>query len=633
MWGFLGRLVRVGVLLAWTCGAAGTSSSLPSASFPAASLPALDGLGGIVRAPDGSALADVELLVFAPQSGPAPLARLTTDVEGRFRVPTLSEGTYRVAALKEGYGTVLAMVDLMRRRPVELILRPESLVDDARREQLPRTPAWALRLPVRHPWRERSQDWQDAEAPVAEGAIHGRVDQSMSLGLDRIGAGSRAVGHETGLVLAGALDAATQLRFDGRSRRLGRDDDPLRARHDSLEVSLDHSEEAYGAIAVRAFYDRSHPFALGSFGAATDEPARDRHWGYDASWSHSVDSEHQWEVHLGYRGLGWSPASDAEAESFGPEQRRVGAAGRYESLVVPGHRIRVDFHADYAGGSLESATGPTQDHELRSGWVFGLRASDAVAVSPQWTVLYGLGLTQFSGGGETAVLAPHVGAAWLRSGVRVEGEMTWHEARAGDPETPGPFAERADRRAGFLGAVEAPVGSIVLRLQTRSTPFELSWDGVSNALPRPTALTTGETDVREHSWSARHEQRLLNVGLEWAEGAAAGHRSLRARYGDLAAWGELVPVSYRRAAADVASHGTGTSVHLEWNRLEEPRDAGSWIERSLELRLAQELPAELSGAGPFELLVAWRRSRLSEPSIESPRLRVDELRSGVQVRF
>ena len=101
------------------------------------------GLQGVVRSAAGEVLADVELLVFPGSHSNKRLARLTTDRFGRFEGPVLPPGAYRVAVLKEGYGTLLTLVDLFRRHPIELILSPESLIDPERRESYPKDSSWA----------------------------------------------------------------------------------------------------------------------------------------------------------------------------------------------------------------------------------------------------------------------------------------------------------------------------------------------------------------------------------------------------------------------------------------------------------------------------------------------------------
>lgn len=632
-------------------------------------------LTGVATDTLGRVVAGVEILVTPDRAG-AAVAATRTDELGRFAVASLSPGIYRVAALKSGYVVFLGRVNTQIRSSVELILRPLPGPGEPGGETTSRDRVWALRLPARGPLRdEDDRTWSGfgvaaatTTRPTAD-RLDGGLEQTFRFGDPFRGAAGpeRGVqGSETRLRLGATLGERSRVGLLGRRESVdaeaGARGSPAArgASASDVQVQWKYDASADSRLSVRSFYS-SGVFTASDRAPGSEGEGRaiERQWGWDASWSVELDPESRLDVRLGYRDAeregpraSLQPARgrpDADSP-IDPRRPGFGAAGRYESIAAPGHRIEVAVEA----GRLDEPGRAVADDldrferglPRRYGRDLRFRAEDTWRVSGRSSVVYGVGgYAPLDDTSATPALVPRVGGAY--SGERLQARAVVAYFGGGGPAAPpGAAVVRAEsRRFGYEAEAQVPlVGAFSLRASFAAAPKlhdGLLGGSAEGTIVAPVFVTDGNAAARESSVGIERNGPRYGLHGRFVEGSAAGALSVGSFVG--LPWTVLADERIRyhslRGGARVLSSGTG--VTAEWREVTERSLVGSHgtrDRRSLDVRFSQEVARRRAAGAGLRLLVACRAERARErdskglgSAVEATRVR--EVRAGFAVAF
>jgi hypothetical protein len=581
------------------------------------------GLQGVVRSDAGEALADVELLVFPGSHSSRPLARLTTDRNGRFEGPPLAPGAYRVAVLKEGYGTLLTLVDLFRRHPIELILKPESLIDPERRESYPKESSWALRLPVRHPLRELAADWRVPVRQTSDRSegLHLRLDHVFAFGGHSSGQAADVDGRQTEWNLEHAWDDRYRVLVAGRAIRFGESTADGESHSDEgLDLVFESRNTPLGSLALRGFYDRRSPLVFWAPTEAVREVASADYQGLDVEGESTFGGGRELSWRVGYRG------SSADGSD------RLGLTASYSMMPSARHRLRTVLRADSLTFADTPGTSVGLPPEGTAGnRVLRLNVVDRWDVSSNWSLQYGAGLAGFDGESGSLVTVPELGASWAPGPIRAEMGVRFH-ATDGDASTA--LVENLDGRFGYDFRVDWPLADrVVLQTSFREDPYVIRRNESFERRSLDPVTALGETGRQEARISLGVDAPAFTMQFSLLDGTSSGRHSVMARYGDFAAAWDRVPVAFQEARMDWTIPHSGSEISLEWNRMEEATASGPAVEQSMEWRLVQSLDGLGDAEGHWRLLLAWRLVDLDAPMVANGTRSLQQIRSGLRVSF
>lgn len=601
-------------------------------------------LSGVVRDGAGNLLEGVQVLVLGDGSESLPLAKGLSDAAGRYKIAGLGPGAYRIAAVKPGYQTFLGRVDTLVNATLDVLLR--SGADAIRDPDRADSADWVLRLPTRSILRDITESPPAVTGAEADGPAEAAVRDMPSIRLDQwfvMGEGraepaalTDTRGSQTSAMVGGLLGEHGTMRFEGSLRRLDETSRSLAGvkpsmRQTSMLLDMSYATGRDGSLDVRAFYDRSDLDPL--LGTAGSDPGSlHRAWGYDAAWSLQIDPESRLSVSLDYDDLSlrspgavpqWKiPDNDALAELA---NRRMGAAGTYESMLVDGHQVRLDVRAQFVdpparGTGAALAPSVRADGVLDEGWTVRLDAEDSWSWGRPVSVVSGLGYRQSLAGEGFSVLTPRIGAAWTAEWVSLDVLLsyaeTWFDRWATSSR---PYGQErvAAGGLGYRARIELPItASLTLSGQSAYDPVEL--DGVAYPVAEPQPgqsplyLTDGNASSRSASLAIAHDTVATRTSLRLTEGTAEGLLAPVPQLDlpvQLLARGSL---SFRDGSLAVRVNPWGTEVVVEYRRVEQP---AAFTESSVELRVVQDLLEALQGS--WRLLLAARTASTEPETLEA----------------
>lgn len=667
------RLARIAPLIGLTVALAvspgGASSSL---SVP---------FGGVVRDVLGRSVAEVEILVLPEGETFETIGSAVTDDAGRFRVADLPPGTYRLAALKPGYLAVVGRVDTSLKSTLDLVLRPAPRPGEPGHDRVRNDRSWMLRLPERSVLRET-----DPEQMVAAGGrpgpdrgprwapdLGGQVEHVVAVRRPGVGSsdGASIDGGETALRLYAGFDSRTSMSLAGRRSRFETAGDSHRAapagRLEGTLLRLDVSHETDGAATLdfRAYVDRAEA-GLGPVpgGPALESREGRRSWGYGASWAKQVDRESRVAFEVGFVGaeldLGDGAMHDVaplttRSDPAGLVNRAASAEGRYESMAIDGHRMRVGLRAQMLDLDVPSVRGGQETAFLgivgNDGYSLHLDVADAWTASPPFALTYGLSVLHAMSGVSSTVLAPKTGVTWSHDRWRAEGTVAYYDVASSSyaGRSPGDLGglQPADRW-GYDAEVSAGLGAGVrVKAFTRYAPLRMEaldagagWSGDEALLAAGGNASDRRTGVTVELQGSENLAYLRVI-----HGSASGFladavsRDLPLRF--------LADRDVRYSAGEIGTRlgSTGTDVALAIHRIDEqaigpsPGTAGTDSSVAfVEVTVGQTLARMPRAGASCRLLISGRASVVGDEGGDSERNRLlaalnDRIGAGVVFVF
>ena len=605
------------LILAATFGSTGVRAAAP---------PVLE---GTVRDSLGNVLAGVELLfVEIPATGFAPAATTTSGREGRFRVERLLPGRYRIAALKQGYRTFIGQINTALQESVELVLQP-AVELDAR--ELPRDPAWALRLPRRGILHELEGNATGVESAAAQDDLSVEIEQHFAL--NAAAAESRPEDTEinasrTGLALASTLGANGNLRLRGHQERLGTEAAPAegagsasrRAAAVSLDMAYETGDESQLAMTAH-FNETDYGLVSGEVDARSLRQQNQRSWGYDASWTKRLDPDSQVAVAVGVVDASLAATSTVS-------NRTVGAEGSYAATMSDRHELQVALRAQLLRAPSSPYHGNPYDAAgaYGSAWSIQADAQDTWSVSSPVALVYGLGYKQAFVVGESTLVVPRLGGSLEAGGWQARAIVSYHSVTGERTETiaPEPAALRPARRFGYEAELEIPLAEeIHLRGGSRYMPIQFGYfgylAGVTVGDEHPLYLTDGNAAVEEHRLVLSEERGPSQTYLELSDGFADGAVMPLLPFDGPVAITDGRELRYRNGRLGVVLPNSGTDLRVEYLRLQAGTVRGgrpASLQESVEFRVRQMI-SRRQLPGDWRLLLALRLGSIQSDELEA----------------
>ncbi len=577
--------------------------------------------GGTVRDSLGRAIEDAEVWFLKSPTTP-PLAQLTSDHEGRFRLSGLGAGRYRIGAAKVGYRLFIADIDTLIQKTVDVVLHPASEIDVAA-AGIPADPAWVLRAPRRSMWRETDAGWtEDDERLSAIESFEVRIDQSFSadpgghLSSTLSEAGLRATETRAFLTAPITDEGAIQARVERFAQRAA---DAAGERFETERVSLDfaahHSPSAMDRLEWTALHsDRRSVVVEPQSSFAADD--RERTLALGAHWDRALDAETAIQVDLD-----WTRAE------VGSKQSRTDSPGEAGQKVL-NDRWRArgtyavaapDRHRPSLSVGLAGEARSTADIGVDPGASpvrLELEAGDRVSTVRGLDVEFGA--RWVAGAGDRQIVEPGLGAGWSAGAVRVHARLSYvHDLASGaQPD------DDASGRVGYEASIVLPLGQDwKLSAETRLDPLAFDLDQGGRLDPsslHPLYVVRGGTHERESLASLSGD---LGWGRVWIEGRARRVQGsvipLLPFAGSVTGASGEMRVATGRAGLSVATSGTG--VELAWVRSESESSGGSdgAAHSTIDVRLTQALGGGRQARSDWRLLLAYQNANSRSDLLDS----------------
>lgn len=592
----------------------------PVAGAPLASTPPVAPLSGILSA-DGVPLAGVSLVVRGLTGAAASVVRiLKTDAEGTFCLADARPGVYSILAAVPGFRSASARV--LHRATSASVSFVRLDLDRERRGVLPAGPGGAL-----DPWAARvvvAGDVLRDEGPV-------EAVSAPSPAPEPVGSASASVSNVKPFPVSGSVASMQGFAADGGSARSQTSLDVsgslgggvkwgLSGEYDRVMSAAGERLGDAARVALDLLPAEGHSIRLSSH--RSEIPSADSPDGLLAS--HSVD----WAASPGQGSRASVSARILSHRNLDPtalptplfhgEGRALEVDAQYRKELSGGHfvRVSVGYRSDLGPSSVAGVS--RNDREARIGGVAGIKVLDALLVEAGGTGDYSaashglapeltLSLDALSG-------LTVYGFASHRFEQRVPGAL--ESGIVGIDAADLVRATRALYRAGVrfeshsTGRLEAEASRREI-----SQPLQLLLD--SDIIDRVDALYLFPGDVADELTGS------FTLAVKPDVSARLALMGGRVRGDGLTAWTLPNGARYFVSSARVDVRPSGTSVAVQYRRLEQALGAGSETYRngraSVELTVAQEVPIPLlrevgsRWQALFSLAMGSRRDGVSEP--------------------
>jgi len=607
--------------------------SAPLLAVPPAPL-SDSGLLGSAQDPRGNFIDGVEIVLVAGRAAVAPVAVVTSGLDGRFRVPSLAHGVYRVAAIKRGYSTFIGTVDTHASRWLDVVLHPAEAVDGSMAE----SEAWPLRLGRRPVFREVERR-EIVEAPISGGQGSGSfLPDAMSLEVDQslafasTSGGGRddlptLSGTETRLRLASALGPGGNVEVRGSRSRLGPPGNgqaPPGASSRSADqfdfvVGYDTGDDS--RVQVEGFYDHRDLVWRGTAEGAESRELQSI-WGSDVAWINPLENGDELKLSLNYRDNRFDTPHDlATSREIAPSQsrslHRAATVGVDYRRKTQNHEWSIGFSArgyDNPAGYFDNLIDPAlvATGERAGSYALALDTQDRWDIAGPLVLTYGLGYRHTESASRIGLLAPRFGGRLEWEPVKVGLTLAYHAVTESQAAPGGVQLFEPEHSIGYDIDAEIALGAKArLEISIEYAPVQMELSSSEDGAIRELAdsyVSDGNVDVQSERVAWVHESDRSLTFLELQRGEAHGLLASYAPtrlYVRQLAFRELV---FNRMRLGVRANRSGTLVHLDYDRVSERTagPAGALGEQSdqqaLRFALMQDLVI-LREMGSWRLLV------------------------------